>query len=105
TLVRTQRSAVYDQGRLRMVVLIGEFQLETPPLGKVYLVGSQGELPPDRAPYLYIDLGPVECGLIRHLDIRGIGPYQHIPHQGFRFLPKLWLIDILLTQLAGLMHT
>ena len=97
-LVRAQGCPVDAQRGLFLALLVDEGQVKAFGDGKVHLVGGQGELAPDGAPDLDIDLGAVEGGFVGHFHIRYTAVVHRPAHHLFGLEPQLAVIDVLLTQ-------
>ena len=99
SLVRAQRRAMNAERRRLGIVARPIHQPEPFRHGEVDLVGGNGELAPDRAPHLHIDLRSVEGGFIGHLDIIDAAALQNPTHHRFGPQPEFRLIDKFLTEL------
>ena len=102
--VRAEWSAVDAQRRLFSVVAVAVVQAEFGGNGKINLVRCDGELAPDCAPDLDIDLRPIESGFIWHFHKIDATFDQDISHHVLGLFPKLRLIHKFLPQLFGVMR-
>ncbi len=99
-LVGAERGAVDAQGRLLLPVAVDEVQVEAPGLGKIHLVGGQGELLADHRPDLHVDLGSIESCFIRHLFVGHVAVIHRPAHHVLGLEPQALVIDVFLAQAA-----
>ena len=89
-----------DDRPLLLVLLADITQIKALCLCEIHLVGSQCKLTTNGAPNLNIDFGAIKRRFVFHFHITHTHALQHFANHVFGFLPQLWHIDILLTQLG-----
>ena len=103
-LVRAERRAMDAQRRLVGVVAVLIDEAEAGGHGEIDLVGGDGELAPDGAPDLHVDLRAVESGFVGDFDEVDAALDEDVAHHVFGLLPKLRLIHELLAELGRIMR-
>src|ERR1043166_9997688 len=88
---------------LLRVITIFVDEVESSRLGKIDLVGGDGELPSNHAPDLDVDLWSVESGFVRHFDKINPGPFQNVSGHRFGLFPKLRFVDKFLAEFGRIM--
>src|SRR2546421_5006833 len=88
-----KRSPMNAQRRFRRVIAVFIGQIESARLCEIDLVSRDSELPPDHAPDLDVDLGPVEGSFVGNFNVVDSGILEHTSRHLLRLFPKLRFID------------
>ena len=86
-LVGAERGSMDAQRCFLDSVFIRKDQVKPPGLGKVHLVGRQGEFLADHTPDLPVNFGAVEGGLVGSFHERYTAIGHGTPHHFFRLHP------------------
>src|SRR5687767_6567219 len=98
TFMRPQGSTVDTKRHFFVAFVVRVLQVEAGWLSNVHLVRGQRKFLANHAPYLHIDLWPIECGFILCLNERYVAIYHGAAYHVFRFEPQAFVIHILLAE-------